>query len=207
MKLFTVKKCKEILKEKYNITKGISKHTKKQLNELLFTCNNNAYLERKNKKYYSTTDMVNMLTKDENITHYIMSYIVDFDYYKQLKNVYNGVMTELQIFNLSRYFIASRKFHRGQDDTYDKETMLHIHKHIMTHPTKNTFFITEFIYDRINILQQYCEDYLNNNAFLNSILDNNRFIVRFKISSIICFYKYQALIMYKRYVCNRITTE
>ena len=41
MKLFTVKKCKEILKEKYNITKGISKHTKKQLNELLFSCNNN----------------------------------------------------------------------------------------------------------------------------------------------------------------------
>ena len=37
--------------------------------------------------------MVNMLTKDENITHYIMSYIVDFDYYKQLKHVYNGVMT------------------------------------------------------------------------------------------------------------------
>ena len=65
---------------------------------------------------------------------------------------------ELQIFNLSRYCIASRKFHRGQDDTYNKETMLHIHKHIMTHPTQNTFFITEFIYDRINIFQQYCED-------------------------------------------------
>ena len=59
----------------------------------------------------------------------------------------------------------------------------------------------------MNLLRQYCEDYLNNNAFLNSILDNNRFIVRFRIASIICFYKYQALIMYKRYVCNRITTE
>ena len=75
MKLFTVKKCKEILKEKYNITKGISKHTKKQLNELLFTCNNNTYLERKNKKYYSTTDMVNMLTKGENLTHYIYNVV------------------------------------------------------------------------------------------------------------------------------------
>ena len=71
----------------------------------------------------------------------------------------------------------------------------------MTHPTKNTFFITKFIYDRINILQQYCEDYLNNNAFLNSILDNNRFIVRFKISNIVCFYKYQAAIQYKIYNC------
>jgi len=47
MKLFTVKKCKEILKEKYNITKGISRHTKKQLNDLLFSCKNNAYLEIK----------------------------------------------------------------------------------------------------------------------------------------------------------------
>ena len=77
--------------------------------------------------------------------------------------------------------------------------MLHIHKHIMTYPTKNTFFISEYIYDRINILQQYCEDYLNNNVFLNSILDNNRFIVRFKISSIICFYKYQAAIQHRLY--------
>ena len=47
MKLFTVKKCKEILKEKYNVTKGISRHTKKQLNDLLFSCKNNAYLEIK----------------------------------------------------------------------------------------------------------------------------------------------------------------
>ena len=80
-----------------------------------------------------------MLTRDENITHYIMSYIVDFDCYKQLKNVYNGVMTELQIFNLSRYVIFSHRFYHGKDDTYDKETMLHIHTHLMTHPTKNTF--------------------------------------------------------------------
>ena len=166
MKLFTVKKCKEILKEKYNITKGISRHTKKQLNELLFTCNNNAYLERKNKKYYSTTDMVNMLTKDENITNYIMSYIVGFDYFKQLKNVYTGVLTELQIFNLSRYVIASRKFHRGQDDTYDNETMLHIHTHLMIHPTKNTFFISEFVYEKMQVLQQYWEDYYYNNIII-----------------------------------------
>ena len=96
MKLFPVKKCKEILKEKYIILKGISKYNKKQLNDCLFTCKHNAYLERKNKKYYSTTDMVQMLTKDENIIHYIMSYIIDFNYYEQLKDtVYNGVLTEL----------------------------------------------------------------------------------------------------------------
>ena len=139
MKLFTVKKCKQLLKDKYSIVKGLSRHTKQQLNDLLYTCKHNAYLERKNKTYYSTTDMVQMLTKDKNITQFIMPYIVDFDYYKQLKDVYTGVLTELQIFNLSRYCIASRTFHRGQDDTYDKETMLHIHTHMMSQPTKNTF--------------------------------------------------------------------
>ena len=35
MKLFTVNKCKEILKEKYDLTKGISGLNKQQLN-LLF---------------------------------------------------------------------------------------------------------------------------------------------------------------------------
>ena len=81
--------------------------------------------------------------------------------------------------------------------------MLHIHTHIMTHPTKNTFFITEFVYKRMHVLRQYCEDYLNNNVFLNSTLDHNRFVVRFTISRIISFYKYHAIIMYKRYVCTR----
>ena len=47
-----------------------------------------------------------MLTKDENITGYIMSHRIDFGYYKQLKDsVYTGVLTQLQIFNLSRYAI------------------------------------------------------------------------------------------------------
>ena len=79
--------------------------------------------------------MVQMLTKDENITHYIMSYIIDFKYYEQLKNVYNGVLTELLIFNLSWYAIFPRRFHRGKNDVYNKETMLHIHTYLMTHPT------------------------------------------------------------------------
>ena len=73
MKLFTVKKCKQLLKDKKNIVKGLSRHIKQQLNDLLYTYKHNTYLERKNKTYYSTTDMVQMLTTDENITHYIMS--------------------------------------------------------------------------------------------------------------------------------------
>ena len=121
---YSVKQSKKILKNK-NI-KGCSRYDKTQLNRKILTISNEEYHKRKNEKYETIEDVVRVLTKDENITHYIMSYIGDFDYYKQLKNVYNGVMADLQIFNLSRYCIASRKFHRGQDDTYNKETMLHI---------------------------------------------------------------------------------
>ena len=63
MKLFPVKKCKHILKDKYNITKGISRHMKQQLNDLVYTCKHNAYLERNNKIYYLTADMVQMFQK------------------------------------------------------------------------------------------------------------------------------------------------
>ena len=72
----------------------------------------------------------------------------------------------------------------------------------MTHPTRNRFFITEFVFERMNILRQYCIDYLENNVFLNSVLDFNRFVVRFKISTIVKFYNYHAFIMYRRYVCT-----
>ena len=79
MNLFPVKICKQLLKDKYNITKGISSYNKQQLNDLLHKCKYNDYLKHKKKTYYSTTDMVNMLTKDENITSHIMSYIIDFE--------------------------------------------------------------------------------------------------------------------------------
>ena len=75
----------------------------------------------------------------------------------------------------------------------------------MTHPTKNTFFISDFVLERMHVSGQYCEDYLNNNnVFINNILDeklyfNNRFIVRFKISNIVSFYKKQAVIQYRFY--------
>ena len=77
--------------------------------------------------------------------------------------MYNGVLTELPIFHLSRYCIASHRFYCGKDDTYNKETMLHVHTHLMTHPAKHIFFISEFVYERNQVLQQYCEDYLHNN--------------------------------------------
>ena len=82
------------------------------------------------------------------------------------------------------------------DDTYDKESMLNIHTNLMTHPTKNTFFISNFAYDRIQILRQNSEDYLNINVIIN---DNNMFIVKFRISSIVNFYNRNSYIKYLFY--------
>ena len=44
MRLFPVKICKQLLKDKYNITKAISKYSKQQLNDLLYKCKYNDYL-------------------------------------------------------------------------------------------------------------------------------------------------------------------
>ena len=58
--------------------------------------------------------------------------------------------------------------------SYDKETMLSIHTNLMKHFTK--LFNIIFEYDSMQILKQFCEDYLNFNVVINNILDNNRFI-------------------------------
>ena len=142
--------------------------------------------------------MVYLLTKDTNITSYIMFYIADLNYYKHLKDIiHNRILTELQIFHISRYVIAPRKFHRGKDDTYDKGTMLNVHTYLMERSTKNTFFISNFLYDRMKILRQYCQDYLNNNVLVNNIIANNRFIGKFIISSIVPFCNKNAYIQYR----------
>ena len=38
-------------------------------------------------------------------------------------------------------------------------------------PYKKYIFISNFEYDRIQILRQYCEDYLNNNVISNNVID------------------------------------
>ena len=40
----------------------------------------------------------------------------------------------------------------------------------------------------MKISRQHCEDYLNNNVRINNILDNNRFTVKFRISSVVNSY-------------------
>ena len=79
--------------------------------------------------------------------------------------------------------------------------MLNIHTYLMTHPTKNSFFVSNFKYDRIVFFRQYCGQYLNNNVILNNIIKNNNFIVLVKLSilNMIRFYNRNAYIQYRFY--------
>ena len=54
--MYPVKKCKEM-------SKGISKYNKNQLNELVLSNSNEQYLKRKNEKYDTTVGLVSLLTK------------------------------------------------------------------------------------------------------------------------------------------------
>ena len=54
MNLLSIKKNKEILKQRCNL-KGVSWHNKQQLNDVLFSCSNAAYLKKKKKNYRTQT--------------------------------------------------------------------------------------------------------------------------------------------------------
>ena len=143
---------------------------------------------------------MSMLTKNQSITNHIMSYIVNLDYYTYLHDtVHYNILTELQVFQLARYSIQPRKYNRGKDDTYDKETMLCFHKYLMTHPTKNIFLVSNFMYDRIVYFRQYCEEYLNNNIIMNNFNDIRNFIAKNSILNMIRIYNMHACIRYNFY--------
>ena len=85
--MFSVKKCKDILKKKG--VKGVSRLNKKELKEKIVDVSEKEYQNRKNKKYDTTASLVFQLTKNENITNHIMSYIVDTTYYDKLCITYS----------------------------------------------------------------------------------------------------------------------
>ena len=72
--------------------------------------------------------------------------------------------------------------------------MRSIHTYLMTHTTKTTFFIPNFVCDTIQIIRKYCEDYLNNN-----VIDKNSSIGKFGISNTVNFYNRNAYIQYHFY--------
>ena len=75
--MYTIKKSKHILKKKYKDVKGYSKYNKSQLNNLIVKCSNEAYDKRKNNKYYTTPDLLQILIKDKYLVNNIMSYLIE----------------------------------------------------------------------------------------------------------------------------------
>ena len=64
-----------------------------------------------------------------------MSYIKGDGPCKYLKNVVHyNILNELQVFQLSRYYVRIYGF---RNDVYDKETMYDIHTELMNSNTKN----------------------------------------------------------------------
>ena len=92
--MYSIKQCKAFMKK--NGVKGVSRFNKTQLNEKMLDVSEKNYQNRKNKKYDTTASLVFQLTKNENITNHIMSYIVDTTYYDKLSITYSGfVMNNL----------------------------------------------------------------------------------------------------------------
>ena len=123
--MYSVKQCKAYMKK--NGVKGTSKYNKQQLNTKMLDVSEKKYQTRKNIKQNTTTSLVFQLTKNENITNHIMSYIVDMTYYDTIKNIYSEqVLKNVLLCHLSRYEIRSEKY-RCTDDSYAKERMFCIH--------------------------------------------------------------------------------
>ena len=73
---------------KKNGVKGLSKFNKQQLNIKMLDISDQNYQTRKNIKQDTTVQFVFQLTKNENITNHIMSYVVDTAYYVKLNSIY-----------------------------------------------------------------------------------------------------------------------
>ena len=108
--------------KKYGV-KGTSRFNKQQLNTKMLDVSNEKYQTRKNIKQDTTISLVFQLTKNENITNHIMSYLVNTTRYDKLSIIYSKlVMNNLLLFQLFRYDVKTEKY-RHNDDSYAKERM------------------------------------------------------------------------------------
>ena len=102
--MYSVKQCKAYMKK--NGVKGTSKYNKQQLNTKMLDVSNEKYQARKTIKHDTTISLVLQLTKNENITNHIMSYVVNTTHYDYIKNtVHSNILYELQLFELASYGI------------------------------------------------------------------------------------------------------
>ena len=164
--MYSVKQCKAFMKK--NGVKGVSRFNKKELNEKMLDVSEKNYQNRKNKKYDTTASLVFQLTKNENVTNHIMSYVVDTMYYDKLCITYSEfVMNNLLLVQWFRYDIEPERF-RCNDDSYARETMFNIHSELFKKdPYYDEGDYKSNTYVRYNSIKQYC---------LNRILENFQYI-------------------------------
>ena len=128
--------------KKYGV-KGTSRFNKQQLITKMLDVSNKNYQTRKSIKHDTTISLVLQLTKNENITNHIMSYVVKTTYYDYLKKtVHSNILYELQLFELASYGI-----HPNMDIDVPlyysrREEMLNIHTYLTIHHKTSKIIIT-----------------------------------------------------------------
>ena len=167
-----IKKCRHILKNRYN-AKGYSKCRKNELNELILSYSNDAYLKRKTENYETVPQLILKLTYNESITNHIMLYIVSPLYYMYLHDkVHFEITDEVKIFQLFRYSIQYHHMHYDiqEDDFYNKQTMLSIHTELFN---KNPYYdenvSNDNVYRRLKYIKHYCLYHLQDPCYIKNM--------------------------------------
>jgi len=170
---YTVNKCKEILKYKYNITKNISKYNKKQLNELVLLYSSYNYEQRKkeNKKnrlitLKTTPDILLRLFRNEHICTYIMSFIIDVPFIEYFnKQMAYILTTNIQLSQLYRYCIKKPNRHcfiNNETTIQYKDTLESIHLQLSNRDQYyDENICNNDVYNKIRYTKHFCECHIN----------------------------------------------
>ena len=163
--MYSIKQCKAFMKK--NGVKGVSKFNKQQLNTKMLDVSEKNYQIRKNIKQDTTASLVFQLTKNENITNHIMSYIVDTTYYDKLSITYSEfVMNNLLLVQLFRYDIEPERYCYN-DDSYAKERMFCIHNELFKKdPYYDEGNYKSNTYVRYNSIKDYCLNRFSESCFV-----------------------------------------
>ena len=81
--------------------------------------------------------------------------------------VYYNVLNELQVFNLSRFFVCDMEF---RNDAYDKETMYNIHTYLMNNKTNNKISLSIYKRSILKTVKNFCINFypnINGNYFIH----------------------------------------
>ena len=165
--MYTIKKSKHILKNKYNTVKGYSKYNKTQLNNLIVKCSNEAYDKRKNinQKYYTILDLLQILIADKYLVNNIMSYLIEPQNVQQ-----NYALVQLDLLQtvVASYTIVPISYLTVYDTTED---MLHCEEGCFS-ADENEKNIQEILYamfceNRLHMKDNYPRIEENENKFIH----------------------------------------